>query len=112
MIYLSAQCPTHGETTLAAGGTGSWFRVVWLMLQQLIVAYIGVKDTECLTSLSPDLVSQKLSINRGKEGQEAPRGSWSGVEKPHGQKDLGTAAHWFQWDFDVIDQCHRCKVWG
>lgn len=22
VIFLSAQCPTHGETTLAAGGTG------------------------------------------------------------------------------------------
>lgn len=51
-------------------------------------------------------MSQKLPINRGKEGQEAPRGSWSGVEKPRGQEGFGTAAHWSQWDFDVIDQCY------
>lgn len=82
------------------------------MLQQLIVTYIGVKDSGYLTSLSPDLVSQKLPINRGKEGQEAPRSFWCGVEIPCEQEGLGTAAHWFQWDFDVIDQCHRCKVWG
>lgn len=76
------------------------------MLQQLIVTYIGVKDTGYLTSLSPDLVLQKLPINRGKEGQKAPRNSWCGVEVSMDRKASEQQLTGFSGTFDVIDQCH------